>query len=59
MKADYLLVLEDDALPFKGLAGQLDLLTKQLDKKERSKRVDYVKLFHPWYLRKLPSYVQV
>lgn len=56
MPSDYLLVLEDDALAVEGLARQLSLLVEMLDKKEG---VDYVKLFHPWYLRKMPSYVQV
>jgi hypothetical protein len=55
----YVLMLEDDALAIPEAATQIQSLIDQLSGNERQQSVDYVKLFHPWYLRKLPSYIQV
>lgn len=56
--ASYVLLLEDDALPIPGFVYQVWSVINQLDD-ERMYHVDYVKLSHPWYLRKSPSLIQV
>ncbi|KAI1727385.1 transmembrane protein [Ditylenchus destructor] len=53
--SDYILLLEDDALPTAEFNTVINSVMRQLD---RLKDVDYVKLFHPWRLRGIPSYVQ-
>ncbi|KAI1712008.1 transmembrane protein [Ditylenchus destructor] len=53
--SDYILLLEDDALPTAEFNVAINSVMRQLD---RLKDIDYVKLFHPWRLRGIPSYVQ-
>ncbi|KAH7717753.1 Protein F35C11.4 [Aphelenchoides avenae] len=53
--ADYVLLLEDDALPTSSFPLMLESLTKQLDQRPH---IDFVKLYHPWSLRKIPSLIQ-
>ncbi|KAK6014056.1 hypothetical protein OSTOST_20595, partial [Ostertagia ostertagi] len=51
-KARYVMLLEDDALVVPEFARMMTSLMKQLD---RRPYVDYVKLYHPNQLRKIPS----
>jgi hypothetical protein len=53
IRPKFVLLLEDDALALPELRVQLNSLIYGL-----RKEIDYVKLFHPWYLRKIPSYIQ-
>lgn len=55
--ADYILLLEDDALPVPEFGQALHSIIRQLRQrdKERQAEVDYVKLYHPWKLRGIPS----
>uniref|UniRef100_A0A915D6P1 Uncharacterized protein n=1 Tax=Ditylenchus dipsaci TaxID=166011 RepID=A0A915D6P1_9BILA len=53
--SDYVLLLEDDALPVPEFNTAINSIMRQLDK---IKQVDYVKLFHPWRLRGIPSLFQ-
>uniref|UniRef100_A0A915D7Q3 Uncharacterized protein n=1 Tax=Ditylenchus dipsaci TaxID=166011 RepID=A0A915D7Q3_9BILA len=55
MGSDYVLLLEDDALPVPEFNTAINSIMRQLDK---IKQVDYVKLFHPWRLRGIPSLFQ-
>jgi hypothetical protein len=57
--SDFVLLLEDDALATPNFAIQLDSLVRQLKTNERRRDIDYVKLFHPFYLRKIPYFIQV
>ncbi|KAH7725043.1 glycosyltransferase [Aphelenchoides avenae] len=53
--ADYVLLLEDDALPTSSFPVVLKSLTEQLD---RRPHIDFVKFYHPWSLRKIPAFIQ-
>lgn len=58
-KPKFVLILEDDVITLPKFADQLHSLMYQLEFDEKKQHIDYVKLFHPWYLRKVPSYIQV
>ncbi|WKX98071.1 hypothetical protein Q1695_013622 [Nippostrongylus brasiliensis] len=51
-KARYVMLLEDDALVVPNFAAMITTLTEQLDQRSQ---IDYVKLYHPNQLRKIPS----
>ncbi|KAE9415781.1 hypothetical protein Angca_001573, partial [Angiostrongylus cantonensis] len=51
-KARYVLLLEDDALVVPKFAEMMTSLMKQLDQRQE---IDYVKMYHPTHLRKIPS----
>lgn len=51
-KARYVILLEDDALVVPDFARLMTLLMKQLDV---NPHIDYVKMYHPNQLRKIPS----
>ncbi|XGW07781.1 hypothetical protein V3C99_010716 [Haemonchus contortus] len=51
-KARYVMLLEDDALVVPEFASMMTSLMRQLD---RRPFIDYVKLYHPNQLRKIPS----
>ncbi|CAJ0604662.1 unnamed protein product [Cylicocyclus nassatus] len=51
-KKRYVLLLEDDALVIPDFARMLSSLVEQLDVHDR---IDYVKMYHPNHLRKIPS----
>jgi len=53
----YLLLLEDDAVVIPHFLTLMDSLMSRLDD-PGLEHVDYVKLFHPWYLRKIPFIFQ-
>lgn len=55
-RTDYVLLLEDDAVPVEGFSTMMASLLDQL---EHRNYVDYVKLYHPRRLRKIPSLIQV
>ncbi|VDM64211.1 unnamed protein product [Angiostrongylus costaricensis] len=48
----YVLLLEDDALVVPKFAEMMASLLKQLDQRQE---IDYVKMYHPGHLRKIPS----
>ena len=52
----YILLIEDDAVVIPEFSNLLKSLVRKLDDHEY---VDFVKLYHPNYLRKLPSYALV
>ncbi|CAO4364378.1 unnamed protein product [Caenorhabditis nigoni] len=52
----YILLIEDDAVVIPEFSKLLFSLVKKLDIHEY---VDFVKLYHPNYLRKLPSYIMM
>ncbi|VDL80290.1 unnamed protein product [Nippostrongylus brasiliensis] len=51
-KARYVMLLEDDALVVPNFAAMITTLMEQLDQRSQ---IDYVKLYHPNQLRKIPS----
>ncbi|KHJ77970.1 hypothetical protein OESDEN_22410, partial [Oesophagostomum dentatum] len=51
-KKRYVLLLEDDALVVPEFARMMTSLMDQLDEKQH---IDYVKMYHPNQLRKIPS----
>lgn len=55
-QSSYVLLLEDDAVPVDGFFTMMQSLKIQLDQRPY---IDYVKLYHPRSLRKIPSLVQV
>lgn len=54
--SDYVLLLEDDVVPTAEFNWVINSVMRQMD---GWTDIDYVKLFHPWTLRGIPSYVQV
>lgn len=56
-KKEFSLLLEDDAVIVPNFFTLLDSMTKQLKSDDYSK-IDYVKLYHPWPLRKIPFVFQ-
>uniref|UniRef100_A0A914C0U8 Uncharacterized protein n=1 Tax=Acrobeloides nanus TaxID=290746 RepID=A0A914C0U8_9BILA len=54
-QSSYVLLLEDDAVPVDGFFMMMQSLMIQLDQRPY---IDYVKLYHPRILRKIPSLVQ-
>ena len=50
-EAEYVLLVEDDAVPVPYFQP---LLTSLMDQMNNMNDIDYVKLFHPWSLRKIP-----
>ncbi|KAI6193730.1 Transmembrane protein [Aphelenchoides besseyi] len=54
--SDFVLLLEDDAVADTSTAGQLLSIVQQL---QNTKKVDYIKLYHLWSLRKIPSFIQI
>lgn len=59
IQSNFVLLLEDDVVTLPDFNIKLQSLIYQLEKNERLMDIDYVKLFHPWYLRKIPSFIQV
>ena len=55
--SDFVLLIEDDALPVPQLGILMDSLLNQLQS-EKYQHIDFVKLFHPWRLRKIPFLFQ-
>uniref|UniRef100_F1L579 Transmembrane protein n=1 Tax=Ascaris suum TaxID=6253 RepID=F1L579_ASCSU len=52
----YTLLIEDDALP----VPAFDLLMRSVvDRMDNDQRLDFIKLYHPGHLRKIPYYFQV
>ncbi|KAI6221568.1 putative glycosyltransferase [Aphelenchoides besseyi] len=54
--SDFILLLEDDAVADTNAASQLLSIVQQL---QNTNVVDYIKLYHPWSLRKIPSFIQI
>jgi len=54
-QVEYVLLIEDDSIPIPGFSAALQSLIDQLDYRPH---IDFVKLYHPWTLRKIPSLVQ-
>ncbi|KAJ1346107.1 hypothetical protein KIN20_000799 [Parelaphostrongylus tenuis] len=51
-KARYVLLLEDDALVVPKFASMMTSVMKQMDQRQE---IDYLKMYHPSHLRKIPS----
>ncbi|VDK73226.1 unnamed protein product [Anisakis simplex] len=52
----YVLLIEDDAIPVPHFMPLLNSVVQQMDS---NPQIDFVKLYHPRYLRKIPYYFQV
>ncbi|VDM48913.1 unnamed protein product [Toxocara canis] len=52
----YLLLIEDDAVPVPAFGHLLHSIVQRMDSDQK---IDFIKLYHPGYLRKLPYYFQV